>query len=340
MAITSMEISPAVRAALARVVRPSWLVLGSLTLVTTVGVSVPARWRYVPLLASVLLFGLPHGAIDHLAIPRANHRPATPRSLAGVGTLYLVLGGAFVAAWFAVPVWSFVAFVLLTWFHWGQGDLYVLSAMTPDVRLSPVHRVLLVVVRGGLPMLVPLLAFPRIYRHVATLLVGNFRTGGVAHVDWLFRPGTRLVLGVGFLLFVFATLVLDWRRNRRLWRLDAIETTLLAVYFAAVPPILAIGVYFCVWHSLRHIARIVCLDEASVRDLADGNVRSPLRRFVYDATPLTVGALVLLAGVAVVVPVPPETVPEAVGLYLVFIAGLTLPHVVVVTLLDREQGIW
>ncbi|WP_076430089.1 Brp/Blh family beta-carotene 15,15'-dioxygenase [Haladaptatus litoreus] len=338
--MTAIRTAPAVRDTLTRVVRPSWAILGALAFVTLLGVSIPVRWQYAPLVVSILLFGLPHGAIDHLTIPRARTHSVTTRSLATVGLLYLVLGGAFVAAWFVAPVASFVAFILLTWFHWGQGDLYVLYEMTPKTRLSSVHRILLVVVHGGLPMLVPLLAFPRIYRRVASLLVGTFRPGGVADIEWLFQPEMRLLLGVGFFLLVLATLALDWRRSRSLWRIDAVETTLLTVYFAAVPPILAIGVYFCVWHSLRHIARVVCLDDASVRELAEGNLKSPLRRFVHDATPLTVGALVLLAGLAVVVPSSPATTPEAVGLYLVFLAALTLPHVVVVTILDRVQGIW
>jgi len=51
-------------------------------------------------------------------------------------------------------------------------------------------------------------------------------------------------------------------------------------------------------------------------------------------------SLALLGGLALLVPNPPESVPEWVGLYLVFIAVVTLPHVVVVTIMDGEQRIW
>ncbi|MFB6224309.1 MAG: Brp/Blh family beta-carotene 15,15'-dioxygenase, partial [Haloarcula sp.] len=34
------------------------------------------------------------------------------------------------------------------------------------------------------------------------------------------------------------------------------------------------------------------------------------------------------------------SVPEWVALYLVLIAVVTLPHVVVVSIMDREQGVW
>jgi len=50
--------------------------------------------------------------------------------------------------------------------------------------------------------------------------------------------------------------------------------------------------------------------------------------------------IMFAVGLALLVPNPPETVPEWVGLYLVFIAVVTLPHVVVVTIMDGEQGVW
>jgi hypothetical protein len=40
------------------------------------------------------------------------------------------------------------------------------------------------------------------------------------------------------------------------------------------------------------------------------------------------------------VPRAPTGTADLVGLYLVLIAVLTLPHVVIVTWLDREQGVW
>ena len=58
------------------VVLPSWLVLGALivvfALLRTYDVSVPPSYRYVPFLASVVVFGLPHGALDHL-VPAQIH---------------------------------------------------------------------------------------------------------------------------------------------------------------------------------------------------------------------------------------------------------------------------
>ena len=76
-----------------------------------------------------------------------------------------------------------------------------------------------------------------------------------------------------------------------------------------------------------------------MNSLQAGDVWSALARFLKEALPLTALALVLFAGLWLAVPVEP-TLRGATGLYLVFIAILTLPHVLVVLWMDRAQGLW
>jgi len=323
---------------------PAWVVTAVLVVPFLFGLTVPTRVQVLPLVASVVVLGLPHGAVDHLAAPRVRGRRATPRAMAAVGLLYLVCGVAFAAVWFAVPEIAFVGFILLTWFHWGQGDLYALHAFVRVPYLDTgVRRWLAVVVRGGLPMLVPLLGFPDWYRRVARALVSLFEPGSVAGLAWLFRVETRLVLGVGYALVVVGYLAVGYAGSdgdRSAWAVDAGETLLLAVYFLAVPPLLAVGVYFCLWHSLRHIARLLLLDERTRAAVSTGRFRSALGRFAVEATPLTLAALTLLGGLWLVVPRQPGDLLGLLALYLVLIAALTLPHVAVVSWMDREQRVW
>lgn len=141
------------------------------------GFEIPAGigWvQYVPFAASLILFGLPHGAADHLVPGRLTGQGPGAGSVAGVVALYLALGGAYLALWTVTPLLSFVLFILVTWFHWGQGDLYSSRALI-GVGGLPVITGLLV--RGGLPMLVPLLAFPEVYAGVGQSLVGLFGGG-------------------------------------------------------------------------------------------------------------------------------------------------------------------
>ncbi|GGJ02381.1 beta-carotene 15,15'-dioxygenase [Halobellus salinus] len=322
--------------------RPAWLAVGGLTMVAAaatvagVSVSVPVWARYAPLAASLLVFGLPHGAVDHLAPARATGERPTVRSVSAVGVAYLVLGGAYTAAWVVAPAASAVFFVGLTWFHWGQGDLYALEAFGGSHLGGRPHRVATILVRGGLPMLVPLLRFPERYRDVINAWVALF--GGGVDAAWVTAPGPRLALGVGFAALTLGTLLAGWRRGGgREWRRDAAETGLLWAFFLLVPPVFAVGVYFCVWHSLRHIARLAGVDPASGAAFADRGAIAALVRTGRDALPLTVVSIAMIAGVVAVVGVgtDPGTLT---ALYLVCIAVLTLPHVAIVTRMDRAEG--
>lgn len=331
--------------ALGRVlVRPAPVALVIVALVVAVTGPIPTRLQYVPLVVSVAFLGLPHGAVDHLAPARVRGERPDMRAMLRVGLLYAVVGGAYAVAWFLAPALSFALFIAITWAHWGQGDVHALVTFAGDHLRSSGQRVATAAARGGLPMLVPLLAFPREYRRVARTLVGRF--GDTAAVlDPVFATETRIVLGVGYTLLVVGTLAVGlWRARRvnavRDWTRDAGETVLLGAFFATVPPVLAIGVFFTLWHSARHVARLLLVDPEGRRAAAAGDVTGALARFARDAAPLTAASVVLLGIFYVAVPVPPGDVAGVVGLYLVLIAALTLPHVLVVSYMDTVEGVW
>ncbi|QCW02713.1 Brp/Blh family beta-carotene 15,15'-dioxygenase [Natrinema pallidum] len=307
--------------------------------------SPPLVYQYVPLALSVVVLGLPHGAVDHLVLPRVRGDPVTPRSLAFVGVLYLLLGSAYALVWVLAPVAAFILFILVTLVHWGQGDVYaLLEFVGADHLETRASRLLALLVRGGLPMLVPLVAFPGQYAFVAETLIGVFDPGAATALDPLFEPTGRAAVMIGFGSLIALSLLRGGCRTspgeRWPWLVDAAETLGLVGYFATVPPILAIGLYFCCWHSLRHVLRTMLVDPVASAALERGAIRTAVSRFARDAAPLTLAALAVLVGIWLAVPRTPATVADIIAVYLVGIAVLTLPHVVVVTLLDREDGIW
>jgi Brp/Blh family beta-carotene 15,15'-monooxygenase len=332
------------RTALVRLtVVPGWVFLAVVTLAFAAGLSLPLEYQFAPLVASVVLFGLPHGAVDHLAPTRVRGRPPTRRSLAAVGLLYAVVGGLYAAVWFAVPVAAFAAFILLTWLHWGQGEVHSLVALLGvDHLTTPAQRALTALARGTLPMLVPLVAFPDQYRFVAETLVGLFAEPTLGPAGAAFTSSGRLAVAALVAGLLAAALALGYVRadERGDWLVDAGEVGLLVAFFAVVPPILAVGLYFTCWHALRHIARLVAIDPGARTGLAAGRYGVALFRFVRDAAPLTAVSLAFLGVFYWLVPVAPGSVSGWVGLYLVLVAALTLPHVVVVAWLDREQAVW
>ncbi|MEM8485006.1 MAG: Brp/Blh family beta-carotene 15,15'-dioxygenase [Bacteroidota bacterium] len=314
-------------------------------------------WLYVPLLASMLFLGLPHGAVDHMVLLQLQNKVCSPVALARVIFPYLVLAGCYLVMWFLTPALAFGLFILITWFHWGQGDVHTLVIFARAAHLTSVHmRRLALVVRGGLPMLIPLLAFPEVYQEVFTGITSRFTTAAATDITWPFAPSFRLGMGLGFaglttFYFLYGFYKLRWGLNRAYLE-DLAEVILLAVLFASVHPLVAIGLYFCCWHAVRHIARIVVF---SVRDdqpdtghqveMKHGAIKLPvikqgIRRFFIQALPTTLVALLGLGMLHALVPHTPESVAEFTGLYLVLIAVLTVPHVWVVWRMDTAEGVW
>jgi Brp/Blh family beta-carotene 15,15'-monooxygenase len=320
-----------------------WIALAA-TAAAVLAFGAPSRGvQLLPFAVSILVFGLPHGAVDHLTLPWAYDEPPTRRWLAIVGGLYLVVGLAYAMIWFVAPIAAFALFILITWFHWGQGELHPLVELVDSTHLgTQAARALTVAARGSLPMALPLVAFPEEYRWVAVRLVGLFGTVDLAALDPVFSPAGRGAVAAVVATLIVASPAVGYRSGtgREAWLVDAGELLFLTAYFLVVPPILAIGVFFPCWHSVRHITRLLLLDDAAAARLDEGALWSALARFGRLATPLTVGALVIFGGLALAIPVDPTSGPDLFAVYLVGIAVVTAPHVVVVTMLDLREGIW
>ena len=305
---------------------------------------VPVEVGLATFALGTLVVGMAHGAVDHL-VPRRAGDASLRRSIAVVSVVYAVLGGAVVAAFFVAPVAAFVGFIVLTWLHWGQGDVAALVVAGVEHLRTPAMRVLTLVVRGGLPMGVPLLAHPGEYRVVTEWVVGLFVADAATAVDPLFVPATRVAVGASMAGVTLASIGLGYRQvragaGRRGWLRDVGEMVTLWAWFLLAAPVFAIGVYFAAWHALRHVGRLALVDAVAAEALAEHDVRGALWRFTRDAAPLTLGGFLVVGGVGLAVPSGVAAPGDVLGVSLVAIAAMTLPHVVVVAWLDGQQRVW
>jgi Brp/Blh family beta-carotene 15,15'-monooxygenase len=318
---------------------PVWL-LFLLTICLTALTTIPPTYQAVPLLVSIILLGLPHGAIDHRILATARGIQPSPRQLGRVALIYAGLGGAYLVLWTVAPVPAFIAFLLLTWFHWGQGDLAI-TDLLGDSGQERGHQALTILVRGGAPMILPLIAFPDQYIAVAGIVVSVIGTHGpMPLLETLNAPTARAgmlglyLIGATALIGIESRLT-DWRD----WLHRMVDLTILTVFLLTVPPVLAIGIYFCAWHSLRHVFRYMILDSRTRESLQDGTVLPAIRRFVIEAAPLTLVSLGILALIYLLLPAT-AGIDGLIGTYLILLAVLTLPHTVIMIALDREQGLY
>lgn len=325
---------------------PVSVVFATLAVVCAAGVQIPEPLQYLPFAVSLIVLGLPHGALDHIVLSRLARRMPDARAMASVALLYLVVGGIVVLLWFAAPAVAFIVFILMTWLHWGQGDLHVEAMREGAGRPSRLTRAGMLAVRGALPMVVPLIAFPAVYLAVFRDTTGVISTDLTDALPFFESVGVRMLIAAALGLLIAVTFVGTARARwasaagRRAWWSDLAEVVLLALFFAVVPPILAVGLYFCLWHSLRHIVRLSLLDPQNRMPLREWKFGAALRRFAMQSLPITAIALLLLVVLFFVVPQAGMTNGALLGLYLVLISALTLPHVVVVSIMDARQDVW
>lgn len=283
-------------------------------------------WAYLALMIGL---GLPHGGYEHVENLLGRGAGFQWRYLAA----YVGLAGAALAAFLLAPLVGFGVALTVTVLKSGHGGLAVLEETGGDdhLRTRP-QRALAVAARGGAVMAVPLVAHPDQFWTIGAALLGLFGGGDLA---WLLAPATRAGLAATYSAALLAHISLGYARGGGpAWRGEAAEALLLVAFFAVVPPLLAVGLYFPVWYAGRQVARV---------DAAGGLPASRLaalgRIARRGALPWT-GALAGLAATATLLPQPPGSVYGWVALYTAFVVAIAVPHVAVGSWLDRRRGIW
>jgi Brp/Blh family beta-carotene 15,15'-monooxygenase len=286
----------------------------------------PENWWLIPWLLSLVLFGLPHGALDHEVALRLWLPKPPPRwALLAILAAYLFISLAILGAWFLIPYLIFLGFILLTWLHWGLSDLWWSWHRDDSYFTSRGHRLLFALWRGALPMLVPLAFYPSLYRQTAEATCDLF-SSQPAHFAFLESGLTRgSALGAALILGVADFCLAKGSLKTR--RLNWAESLALLLFFSVIPALVSLGFYFAFWHGLRHVLRLKTFEHLSWSG------------FALHALPATVGALFLLAGLAHFIHFPRGYMP-LLGIYLSLIAALTFPHALMVNWMDFREGLW
>jgi Brp/Blh family beta-carotene 15,15'-monooxygenase len=310
------------------------------------GASPPLETQAAVYLLGMVALNLPHGGYEHFANLRRRTMAFRWRYVGG----YLALAGTFVGLFLAAPVAGLALAILVAVAKGGGGDLHVLRTTTGTSHLrSRPQELLAVAARGGAVMAVPVVAWPSTFHAFSSLMVGLVEPGGLAAVSAHFDL-TRLLVGGLYGATVIAHLGLGFARRTGdgAWIADAAETLLLVAYFAVVPVVVAVGLYFPLWYSARQVARELAVEEPATagRDLLGGDDVSTGTVALRAWGVLVVGALAT-AAVAVafwwLVPNPLANSSfrfGAVAFWSVLISVVALPHVVVGSVLDRGRGIW
>jgi len=262
----------------------------------------PSDAQCLSALLAIIVLGVPHGALDG-EIARSRLRPRFGWAWFAVFSVpYLALFALVLLAWHLAPVPTLAAFLAASVWHFGSED-------APGTRLEAV-------VRGGLPIAVPVLAHP-----AATTAV--FATIAAAPLpqppEWLLDAS-----------LVWLALAAVWIGHTALRRQgpSLVVPALLAGVFIALPPLTAFAIYFVCVHAPAHATALIRNPRRAPR-VRDG------RSAILLALPIT--GLTLLIGAALW-PFYVGAAPQRLlCLTLQVLAALTLPHMLLDTWLTRRE---
>lgn len=277
-----------------------------LALVFPEGLERNGQWAF---LASALVLGLPHGALDVLWPTKEWSTLRTSGNYVRFILSYVVLMAVMGLIWFWHTPAAFLLFLGLTAMHWGCGDFWPWPQRLGVTMALALGKGLLVV---GAP-----LAFHAAQVRTFTLM---FSTGSLAEQDWR-TTGIVLVCAA-----VVAQLVGSGYAKDQPRLLALFEWCGLLVLAWILPAFAFIALYFAWFHSFRHLLRVEALHERikAVKLLGVGMVVTILLiamflTWMFSATEINL------------------SLPNSLTAYFIALSILTLPHALLVAAWDRRS---
>jgi Brp/Blh family beta-carotene 15,15'-monooxygenase len=267
-------------------------------------------------LALIFLFGIPHGAIDHVIFFEAKQKSL--KEIIIFYVVYLGLIAIYTVCWFLWPYYSLIFFILISAFHFGQSQFNFISLKEENVLK------LLVYLSWGSSLLLGLTYFH--YEHVNTIF---------QQTEHFANFGQYLTENMSFRIFIGSTilsvlLILGVLGRYDTWHhalQELANFALLHFVFYLLPPLVGFTVYFVFWHSIQ----VMIQEYGFLKKRSD---QLNLFRFIKILTPHSlisiVGALLLIFFFQQI-----QLEISPILLVLIFLSVLTLPHSIV---MNRMYG--
>lgn len=189
-------------------------------------------------MAAILLIGVPHGGLDG-AVARRIGWPMSSWGWITFHLAYTLIAIFVMAIWWLLPLTSLVAFLMISGLHFGASDIKHIDEIGSK-------RWLPLMAHGGLvPIAIPGFQ-PEAVLPIFTILVGEPSSAILLRtIDSIFSY---------YIAIVIAYLLFSSKYNK--WRSCAANLVALLVLAYWLPPLISFAIYFCLWHSRSHYARI------------------------------------------------------------------------------------
>lgn len=315
----------------------STLILLSVVLFSTnlSAIEIPMKVQMLVYLGCMIGINLPHGGFEHFNNLRN-------RDL-NFGAKYLIIYVAFVLSFIGFFLIEPVPALMLAFgtavLKGGHSDLMLLKSKNKYNHITnKIQFTLGMFVRGGAIMIVPLYFWTDIYHTFTVYMLNLFGSDPVSY-GYLQSASVFLIATYG-LAFVsyFAYGYINQGKITSSLKYDLFESSILVLFFITVPMMMAVGIYFAFWYTIRQSSRSMNVDTKyteNERDvppiiawsvmIAGASLTAIFASTLYLIMPNSPFSLGLLAGL--------------VSFYTIFVCIIALPHVVVGQWLD-DRGIW
>ena len=270
-------------------------------------------------LLSMLISGIPHGALDHIVQQENERRANRLFNNTTFTRRYLAPIAIYALAWYLAPQLSFIIFILMSCWHFGETDII-------NIKSLPILTVTLRFTYG-----VCIIAWILITHHAQAteILVRIIPANSTTFHLWL--NSVKVIPFYYILSFLIMALVVSLM-NTHFNRLRSIQVCQLLIIIIStrwLPLLPAFAVYFAGWHSVITLFNIKAFISG-----ANTNKR-PEKNLWVKALPFSLLAITGLIITAVLLnyfallfnPLP---------LVFVFLSVITLPHMQVMHKLNNK----
>ncbi|NGP76183.1 beta-carotene 15,15'-dioxygenase, Brp/Blh family [Balneolaceae bacterium YR4-1] len=269
--------------------------------------------RYYFLALSMLLIGIPHGAIDHIISSRLYDLKGSISDQLKFYIPYLLLMFLMALVWILSGIAGFILFVIITIYHFGQADIEHLDLPDSSKRVLTISR--------GL-MILSLVIF--VDFNYTLPVIGEATGVALQEIEWLYNNSYLLAILLG-LQHPFLMSFLTYQNKERFelsWWYPVLDSIVILFLFLFNDPIIGFSLYFALWHSMGHFLEMKDFFNKMGESLS-------VWKFYKLALPFS---SISLFGLAFIYLINNSFGLEEkmVSLLFILISVLTLPHVLVV----------
>ena len=267
--------------------------------------------QYVLLIAGSILIGIPHGATDNHIFLKSDLFQTKHRKLLFY-TSYLLIAGLYGIFWIAFPAAALIIFLLISVFHFGQSNLFYLS-----LNQNIYYRVFISVLWGSYALGLPLLFHAEEALPVIEKILGYavFSATRIHAISW--PLAISLFITNSGMLVIFK---LTGHIRTSQFIKEIINLLILGVLAYFAPLFIAFFTYWIFWHSTNSIIEINNF-------LFGKNRKRKIKMFYKKSWPLSLISILGIAGI-ILSSNQLGSIEGMLSLYFIFVAVLTLPHVI------------